>query len=172
MDAEQEVISDLKFISMIKKNEKINTKFMYVQKDGLLTRISRTFINPDNRYNTLTFLQRTINNTFRILDAYDKNDLDHSKHLKYKKIIRDLMSARIGLQNIQETYETDLKFKCDVTTLIESIENNYSNVFKETNVKKESSRKKETSREGYGKKESSRKKETNNKKETNKRRIW
>lgn len=121
MDAEQEVISNLKFISMIKKNEKINTQFMYIQKNGIFTRIARTFINPDNRYNTLTFLQRTINNTFQILDRYVKEKQTDENHVK--NIIKDLYKARIGLTNIQETYSDDLKFKCDITTLIETIEN-------------------------------------------------
>ena len=121
MDAEQEVISNLKFISMIKKNEKINTQFMYIQKNGIFTRFSRTFINPDNRYNTLTFLQRTINNTFQILDRYTKYKKENDS--QYKNIVKDLLKARIGLVNIQETYTDDLKFKCDITTLIETIEN-------------------------------------------------
>lgn len=121
MDAEQEVISNLKFISMVKKNEKINTQFMYIQKNSIFTRFSRTFINPDNRYNTLTFLQRTINNTFQILDRYKKTNGRDEQHLK--NILKDLYRARIGLTNIQETYTDDLKFRCDITTLIETIEN-------------------------------------------------
>lgn len=121
MDAEQEVISNLKFISMVKKNQKINTQFMYIQENSIFTRLSRTFINPDNRYNTLTFLQRTINNTFQILDRYKKTKKRDEQHVR--NIMKDLYKARIGLTNIQETYTDDLKFRCDITTLIETIEN-------------------------------------------------
>lgn len=121
MDAEQEVISNLKFISMVKKNEKINTQFMYIQKNSIFTRFARTFINPDNRYNTLTFLQRTVNNTFQILERYKKSKRRDEQHVR--NIIKDLYKARIGLTNIQETYTDDLKFRCDITTLIETIEN-------------------------------------------------
>lgn len=126
MSAEQEVIANLKFISMIKKNEKINTKFMYVQKDGILTRLSRTFLNPDNRYNTLTFVERTINNAFKILEKYSNSNKRIDKKCM-ENLTKDLLNSRIGLSNIQQTYESDLKFNCDITTLIELIENRLSN---------------------------------------------
>ncbi len=51
MDATNEVISSLKFIGKLKKGDKINTKFMYTQPDGVWTRFSRTFINQDDPIN-------------------------------------------------------------------------------------------------------------------------
>jgi hypothetical protein len=45
MNTYQEVISKLKFIGKLKKGEKVNTKQMYVQEEGLMTTLSRTLQN-------------------------------------------------------------------------------------------------------------------------------
>ena len=87
MESGKEIISSLKFIGKLQKGDKINTKFMYRQPDGLPTRISRTFINQDNRHNTINFIQ----------------------------------NSREGLVNLKETYACDLKFCCDMDTILQTI---------------------------------------------------
>ena len=53
-----EAISNLKFISRIKLGEKINVKFMYVQQDCIVTKISRTIqFENDNIHLTLSEAQ-------------------------------------------------------------------------------------------------------------------
>ena len=44
-----DTISKLKFITKIKKGDKINIKNMSIYPDGFLTKILRTFISVDNR---------------------------------------------------------------------------------------------------------------------------
>jgi len=121
MDATNEVISSLKFIGKLKKGDKINTKFMYTQPDGIWTRIQRTFVNHDNRHNTLNFLQRTIYNAFEVIHTLNKS-LRVSDQKMVNNVIDDLKNAKTGLTNIRETYSSDLKFNCDVSTLLQTID--------------------------------------------------
>ena len=44
METDKEVISRLKFIGKVQKGEKINVKYMFIQPEGIITRISRTII--------------------------------------------------------------------------------------------------------------------------------
>ena len=64
MESDKEVMSRLKFIGKVQKGEKINVKYMFVQPEGIATRISRTLINQDNRNNTLNFVRSTITRTY------------------------------------------------------------------------------------------------------------
>ena len=133
MEVTNEVISSLKFIGKLKKGEKINTKFMYTQPDGFFTRLSRTFINHDNRNNTLNFVQRTITNSFDIISKYEKSE-KKSDIKMLSNIINDLQNAKTGLKNLKETYSEDTKFGCDISTLLQSIDNNMGDVIFEKKV--------------------------------------
>jgi hypothetical protein len=120
MNTYQEVISKLKFIGKLKKGEKVNTKQMYIQEEGIMTTISRTFWVKDNRLNTINFIHETVKYSFELLYNYEK-----SKHLTEqeiaKNIINDLRKVNKGLENLKQTYVLDTKFCCDMDTLIEDI---------------------------------------------------
>lgn len=121
MESNKEVISSLKFIGKLQKGDKINTKFMYRQPDGVATRISRTLINHDNRHNALNFVQRTISNAFEIMSTYLKSDKQSDKTM-CSHIAADLKFAKIGLEHLKDTYSEDLKFCCDMETLLQDID--------------------------------------------------
>ena len=55
-----EIQSRLKFISSVQIGDKINVKFMLIQKDCITTKLSRT-IYYENRQNTYNFIKDTIN---------------------------------------------------------------------------------------------------------------
>ena len=120
MDSYQEIISRLKFIGKLKKGEKINTKQMYVQQEGLATTLSRTFWAQDNRINTINFIHETIKFSFELLNNYDRSDTTSEKELA-KHLINDLRQVNKGLENLKQTYILDTKFCCDIDTLIEDI---------------------------------------------------
>ncbi len=120
MDSYQESISKLKFIGKIKKGEKINTRQLYVQQEGIVTSISRTFWNQDNRTNTINFIQDTINRGFEILEKYDKSQIESEKNLALN-LITDLRKVNIGLLNLKFTYSLDTKFCCDIDAIVETI---------------------------------------------------
>ena len=120
MDSYQEIISRLKFIGKLKKGEKINTKQMYVQQEGLATTLSRTFWAQDNRINTINFIHETIKFSFELLNNYDRSESTPNKELA-KHIVSDLRQVNQGLDNLKQTYILDNKFCCDIDTLIEDI---------------------------------------------------
>ena len=121
MKTNQEIISKLKFIGKLKKGEKVNTRHMYVQPDGLSTTISRTFLYHDNRGNVLTFARDTISRSFELLVTFERSTQKADK-VFYKLLIKDLQNSIEGIANLKTTYITDTKFCCDVDTLLEEIQ--------------------------------------------------
>lgn len=124
MSSYNDVISNLKFISKVDKGEKINTNHMFVQQDNLLTSISRTFYNKDNRIKTFHFLKKTIERSFELIEGMIvrlESKRDESTRVNCTNMIADLKSAREGIENLKNTYITDIKFCCDMDTLVQEI---------------------------------------------------
>ena len=120
MESDKEVISRLKFIGKIQKGEKINVKYMFVQPEGIATRISRTLINQDNRQNTLNFIRSTISRTFEIITSYSSSNKESQRHI-CSHVIKDLKQCKNGLVNFKDTYLSDIKFCCDIDTMLQEI---------------------------------------------------
>lgn len=120
MDNNPEVIARIKFIGRLQKGEKINTRRYVVQSDGLITRLIRTFWEQDNRSNTLSFLQETIRSAFRLLEQFERSNTKENLSLK-NLLLHDLKSVVTGLANLKFTYVKDIKFCCDVDTLLELV---------------------------------------------------
>ena len=116
-----DVLSKLKFISKIRKGEKINVKYMFIQPDNITTKISRTLYNVDNRMNTLNFIENTIQRCFEIIILHSNSERQYDVQLR-ENIIIDLQEAKIGLLNIKETYIDDIMFRCKIDTFIQDIE--------------------------------------------------
>lgn len=126
-EEDKEIISRLKFIGKLQKGDKINVRFMFVQADGFFTQLSRTFVNKDNRGNTLMFVQKTILTIFEILSQYEKSNKQSDK-IMIHNIIYDLKNAKSGLMNLKETYISDIKFCCDIDTFLQMIESKLSEI--------------------------------------------
>jgi hypothetical protein len=122
----KEVISRLKFVGKIQIGDKISLKDMNLQQDGLVTQIYRT-INQDNRFKTLVFIQDTITKTFEIIRCYDKSKKNSDKVMCIN-LINDLKKSKNGILNLKETYNTDVKFVCDIDTLLEIIDAKLSEI--------------------------------------------
>jgi len=120
MDTNKETISRLKFIGKIEIGDKINLKCMYIQNDGFATQIART-IFQENRIKTLTFIHDTINKSFEILKCYQKSK-KKSDQIMCINLIDDLKKSTSGLKNIKETYFNDIKFCCDIDTMLQMID--------------------------------------------------
>ena len=127
MESDKEVMSRLKFIGKVQKGEKINVKYMFVQPEGIATRISRTLINQDNRNNTLNFVRSTITRTFEIITSYSSSNKESQRHICLH-IIKDLQQCKTGLLNLKDTYLSDIKFTCDIDTLLQEIDAKLSEI--------------------------------------------
>lgn len=121
LDTHKDVITKLKFICQVKKGEKINTKYMYVQPDGVVTRISRTFINVDSRINTITFIKNTLSRSFDIIKLNMSSDKSSERQLALN-LVQDLLKCKAGLNNLKLTYVEDTMFNCEMDTIIEEID--------------------------------------------------
>ena len=120
---EDDNISRLKFIGKIKKGEKIVTKGMYVQPNNILTKLNRSFVNVDNRNNTLSFILDTIKKSFDELIAHLGKSKDNLFDLNIaSNIILDLENSKIGLLNLKDTYNDDIMFCCKIDTIIQDID--------------------------------------------------
>ena len=119
LESTHEVITRLKFISMVKRDEKINVKSMYIQPKNMFTSISRLF-NQESRDTTLNFLTMTFNRVFEIIThyTYTQKSIDR---ISIISIINDLSLSINGLTNLQHTYSDDRLFVCHIQTLIEMI---------------------------------------------------
>ena len=120
---EEDNISRLKFIGKIKKGDKINIKDMYVQPNNIITRLNRSFVNVDNRNNTLSFILETIKKSFdELLTHLDKGKDNLFDFNISSNIISDLENSKVGLVNLKDTYNDDLMFCCKVDTIIQDID--------------------------------------------------
>jgi hypothetical protein len=113
-----EIKSRLKFISNVNVGDKINVKFMIIQKDSVYTKLSRT-LYYENRQNTLIFLKDTIHRAFEIINM-DPPQMSKEYNVDMMKI--DLLHCKVGIENLKQTYLDDVKFRCDLDTVIQEIE--------------------------------------------------
>ena len=93
---------------------------LYVQQDGIVTQFLRTFLQ-DNRSKTLSFIQDTINKSFDLITYYDKSSR-LSERIMSNNLIDDLKRSKNGLVNLKDTYCDDVKFCCDLETLLQLID--------------------------------------------------
>ena len=65
-DNNHDTITRLKFLSRIRKGEKINVVSNTLQPDSFVTSVSRTIFSTDNRQNTLTYIQHSIGSALQL----------------------------------------------------------------------------------------------------------
>ena len=116
-----DLISKLKFIGKIGDSEKINVKYMTLQKDNYTTSIIRTFLSHDCRQNTLTFISSTIEQSIHLIINYFTSNIE-SKIKMAQNIYKDFINSVKGLRALKITYSGDIMFCCKLQTIIEHIE--------------------------------------------------
>jgi hypothetical protein len=118
MENHEEIISRLKFIGHIQKEEKINVRHVNKQPNTLLTKLYRSLIYPDNRWNSLKFIKDVVIRSYEIVQYnIHRGDMENSK-----SILSDLIRAKQGIANLKYTYNDDTKFCCDMDVIIETID--------------------------------------------------
>jgi hypothetical protein len=130
MESNEEIISRLKFIGYIKKDEKINVKYVNRQPNNWHTTLSRSLLYPDNRNNALEFVRKVIARTFEIIEHHLRKQNIH----RCRSIVADLIRSKQGLLNLRYTYSDDTKFCCDLDVLIERVVSQISILRKEQSV--------------------------------------
>ena len=119
-DNQQETIAKLKFLGRVNKGEKINVKEMTLQTESYITSMSRSVWFVDNRNNTLSFIQNTIQAAFALLKVLLQTGNVSSKELA-RIVVKDIEGARAGITNLKTTYSEDTYFCCEVDTYTETL---------------------------------------------------
>jgi hypothetical protein len=120
-DSNHETITRLKFLSKIRKGEKINVMANTLQPDSMLTSLSRALLNTDNRQNSLTYIQNSVNSGFQLFTTYIRSERTSEKKLA-SQIIKDIIDAKIGINNLKNTYHDDTMFCCSIDTYLQTID--------------------------------------------------
>ena len=119
-ESQQDIISKLKFLGRIGKGEKINVKELTLQSEGYVTAVKRTLWNVDNRNNTMSFIQTTIQAGFNLVNSLNKSQQLGNRQIA-KSMIQDILKAKTGISNLKTTYSDDTFFCCGIDTYIESV---------------------------------------------------
>lgn len=127
MDNNEEILSKLKFIGFIEKDEKLNIRYMTKHPNNWQTAVTRSLLYPDNRSNALKFVRDVISRSFEIIDKY----LRRQNIPACRAVIADLIRSQQGLQNLKYTYSDDTKFCCDIDVLIERVSSRLSSIQEE-----------------------------------------
>jgi len=115
-----ELLSNLKFLSKINKDQKINVRDMFIQENNWTTSLSRTVYKVDNRKNTLHFIQNLITTSFSTCKSLIHSD-NKSYYTMAQSLLKGLLNSRKGIENLKYTYKDDIHFACILDTIIENI---------------------------------------------------
>lgn len=129
MNSDADIVTRLKFIAKIGRNEKINTYHMFIQPDDIMTKLSRTFWNKDTRSRAEQFILSTVHRAMSIIEHYvdlhsrlaDPNERDLCMST-FRNLILDLDNSRKGIYNLKDTYATDQNFECKMESVLQLIE--------------------------------------------------
>lgn len=124
LEGQAEVISRLKFIGCIEKDEKVDTRNVNRQPNTFATKMYRTFLYRDSRVNTLKFIKDVISRTFEIIQL----NIHQKNYGICQNIILDLIKAKQGILNLKHTYSDDTKFCCDMDVFIENVDTRIANL--------------------------------------------
>lgn len=136
----EDLNSVLHFISKINKDERINTKYLKIVSNGLFSKIYRSMFDNESREKTFLFIQTKIYEATNLIETYLKNNKTNDP-LLIKSIIINLNKSKIGIKNLQFTYDDDCITVCKLGTLIiyidsffTKISQDYKHMFKKNNI--------------------------------------
>jgi hypothetical protein len=115
----RKIISKLKFISLIKSGDKIDTKNMIIRKNEIVDILWR-ILSRESRSDTFNFLKNTIDDAINMIYYYRDKLTPFDKQIS-ELIIKNLNESKKGLENISNTYSNDINFVCNINSLLETM---------------------------------------------------
>ena len=98
-DAICDIISKLKFLSFVQKNQKINTRKVEIYNNNWYDVVYRTIIHPENRSDTIHFVNHIIESG---INLYERSS-DPTRTV----LLECIHQTKTGLDNLIYTYRTD-----------------------------------------------------------------
>jgi len=94
-----DIISKLKFLSFVQKNQKVNTRKVEIYNNNWYDVVYRTVIHPENRSDTVHFVNNIIESG---INLYER-----SSEPTRTVLLECILSTKTGLENLNYTYRTD-----------------------------------------------------------------
>lgn len=123
-----DVISKLRFISKVKRGEKLNVKEFFVRdNDDITQRMIRTFRNRllyedgENKAATLTFFSKVTDTALNLICFYRRQTDNTFNNNIAKMLTENLEDALNGMEATIKTYETDRIFSSQLETMIATL---------------------------------------------------
>jgi len=113
-DAICDIISKLKFLSFVQKNQKINTRKVEIYNNNWYDVVYRTIIHPENRSDTVHFVNNIIESG---ISLYER-----SSEPTRAVLLDCIQSTKAGLDNLNYTYRTDPYMKARLEAIQVRIE--------------------------------------------------
>ena len=122
-----QVLTNLKIISQIKKGEKIATNSLILEIDNRYFQFARRWWEQNSRISTIDFFNKVIDRSFEIIDrTYNEKENDtyyfneeNSRILQ--KFSLEMTNACNGLNNLKETYTNDVTTTSQIDIMVEKI---------------------------------------------------
>ena len=122
-----QILTNLKIISKIKKGEKMITNNMIMEIDNRYLQWVRRWWEQNSRISTIDFFNKILDRAFEIIDkTYDNKDkqnyyFNEENSRILQKFSLELSNARQGINNLKETYTDDETTKSQLDIMDEKI---------------------------------------------------
>jgi len=103
----------------------VNVRGLEVEREVWWRGLSRRMWKVDNRENTLEFIHKTLEGGITEMEELRRKSLSEktlSGRNICKKILKDIMKSKCGIETLKETYMTDVYFCCGIDTYLEQID--------------------------------------------------
>ena len=114
-DVFRDVVSELKYLSFIQKNQKMSTKDHTVYKNDWYDFIFRRWVQPESRSDTVNYLETTIDKAFRYISECDSIE-------RKKTLVACLQESKDGMKNLRYTYQHDAFMKGKIDSILLEID--------------------------------------------------
>lgn len=126
----QQLLSKLRFLSKIKKNEKLQVDGLSVVKDTWITSVLRTFFyTAECREKALAFIKDTCNGALITIEVFFTSNNPFHREIG-NMIVSTLNEAQAGIITYVETYKDDRMFISDVESFLNILRARINNLEK------------------------------------------
>ena len=122
-----DVLTNLRVVGMIKKNQKlcIRKGRLSVDVDDTIQPVRR-WLYSDSREKIIAMIKNTIQNAIRLSKDIQKDAVEiDMKEWTMHRIDEELRSCELGLENMRTTYHDDSTYIAMLDTLIERLKGNF-----------------------------------------------
>lgn len=118
----QDIVSKLKFLSKIKKGEKLDVNSLLLYPDNFQTTVYRTLMTKgESRTATLKFMITLFNDAFDLASKYLRKDDVFLKEIG-NMIVSSLQESKSGIEGFIGTYSDDRMFVAQLETLNKTLD--------------------------------------------------